>query len=95
MKNLEKFGFLPQQAKLYLAGIQFGPSLMMPLAKRAGIKRTTAIYLMRELLRRGFFGTKKIGKRIYYTASTLKYLLKITGERKQLILKLLTKFKKI
>ncbi len=89
LKNLEKFGFLPQQAKLYLAGIQFGPSLMMPLAKKAGIKRTTAIYCMTELLRRGFFRKVKIGKRTGYLASSPNELIKITEKRKQLILKLL------
>ena len=88
LKNLEKFGFLPQQAKLYLAGIALGPSLMMPLAKKAGVKRTTTIYSMKELLRRGFFKKIKIGKRIGYLASGPEHLIKITEERKRLIIKL-------
>jgi sugar-specific transcriptional regulator TrmB len=88
LKNLEKFGFLPQQARLYLAGIQLGKSLMMPLAKKAGTKRTTAIYSMQELLRRGFFRKVKIGKRDGYEASSPEYLIQITEKRKRLIIKL-------
>lgn len=95
LKNLRTFGFLPQQAKLYLAGIQFGPSLMMPLAKRADIKRTTAIYSMIKLLRRGFFRKTKIGKRIGYLASGPEHLIDITEKRKKLILKLRPYLKKL
>lgn len=95
LKQLEHFGFTAVQAKLYLAGLMKKRVLMKPLAKTSGVKRTTAIYLMQELLRRGFFSTKKIRKRIYYIASTPEHLLKITEKRKQLILKLLPKLKKL
>jgi sugar-specific transcriptional regulator TrmB len=89
LKNLEEFGFLPHQAQLYLAGITLSSSLMMPLAKKAGVKRTTAIYSMAELLRRGFFKKIKIGKRVGYLPTSPNELIKITEKRKQLILKLL------
>lgn len=95
LKNLQKFGFLPQQAKLYLAGIQSGPSLMMPLANKAGIKRTTAIYCMRELLRRKFFSTVKIGKRTGYKAISANGLLKITKKRELMIKKILPNLNKL
>lgn len=85
LNHLEKIAFTRQQAKLYLAGVELGASLMQPLAKRAGIKRTTAIYCMTELLRRGFFTTVHLGKRTGYKASSATELLKTTKERESLI----------
>ena len=78
------------QAKLYYAGLKFGPELMARLAKRAGIRRTTAYYMMQELQRRQFFARRKIGKRTYYIAISLEGLLEMTRQRARLIKKLIT-----
>ncbi len=88
-RELQKFGFTKAQAKLYLSGLILKHALMQPLARTAGVKRTTAIYLMEELLRRGFFTKKKIGKRTYYLPSSPKKLLEVTKERERLIMKLM------
>lgn len=94
-KELERFGFLRAHAKLYLAGITLGPSLMAHLAIKANLKRSTCYYTITELLRRGFFETKKIGRRNFYIASTPAHLLDVTEERKKLIVKLLPELKKL
>ncbi|MFA5022397.1 MAG: helix-turn-helix domain-containing protein [Patescibacteria group bacterium] len=90
LKQLEKFGFLPTQAKLYLAGVRLGPALMTTLARQAGIKRTTAYYVIGELKRRGFFTVVKIGKRPGYKAVAPKNLLLIIQKREKLVRKLLS-----
>lgn len=90
---LIKFGFTPAQAKLYYAGLKLGPELMARLAKFAGVRRTTAYYLMNELIRRRFFVARRIGKRIYYTAASPRQLLKMTKSRERLVRKLIKIFK--
>jgi|SRR3989344_5267558 len=86
---LIRFGFTVSQAKLYYAGLRSGPELMARLAKTARVRRTTAYYLMRELIRRRFFSSRKVGKRIYYTAASLDQLLKMTKEREKLVRQLI------
>lgn len=93
--NLIKFGFTKAQARLYFAGLSFDKSLMAHLATKANVRRSTAYYLMKELLRRGFFIIKKIGKRNYYIASPPEKLLKVTKEREQLILSLMPALKSL
>lgn len=85
---LQKFGFTKPQAKIYLSGLILKHALMMPLARTAGVRRSTAYYLMKELLRRGFFTSKKIGKRNYYVAASPKKLLEMTKEREKLVRRL-------
>jgi len=83
------FGFTVPQAKLYYAGLKSGPELMARLAKIAGLRRTTAYYMMTELIRRRFFEKRKVGKRIYYKAASLEQLLKMSQEREELVRKLI------
>lgn len=98
LQELEKFGFTEPQAKLYLAGLSQDELLMQPLAKKAGIKRTSAYYVMEELMRRGFFSVKKNGKRHYYSAASPQRLIEMTEQREKLIKKIspfLLKLRKI
>lgn len=87
--QLIRFGFTVPQAKLYFAGLKLGPELMARLAKQSGVRRTTAYYMMEELLRRGFFVKRKVGKRIYYEAASLQQLLRMTKTRERLVRKLI------
>lgn len=96
IKQLEKFGFTIAQARLYLAGLELGnQALMARLAKLSGVRRTTAYYLMEELLRRGFFTEKKLGKRNYYIAASPKRLLEMTKERERLVRRLMPELKNL
>ena len=94
-QKLTRFGFLPAHAKLYLAGLALGPALMAHLALKANVKRSTCYYILPELLRRGFFSIKKIGKRNYYTASPPEKLLQITRQRERLIQNLMPGLKSV
>ncbi|PIR92604.1 hypothetical protein COU01_00850 [Candidatus Falkowbacteria bacterium CG10_big_fil_rev_8_21_14_0_10_44_15] len=89
LQKLEKFGFTPPQARLYLCGLQLGPVLMKPLAQTAQVSRSTAYYLMAELERRNFFTSRKVGKRVYYQAALPAKLLAMTQDRERLITDLL------
>ena len=87
-KQLTQFGFTLQQARLYLAGLSLGKSLMAPLARVARVKRSTAYYGMEELLRRKFFSVYKIGKRVYYSAASPQQLVRLTEGRLRFVKKI-------
>ncbi len=95
VKELTGWGFTDQQAKLYLAGLKLGQTLMMRLATNSKLKRSSCYYIMEELLRRGFFVSRKVGKRIYYTAATPERLLEMTKEREKRLLCLMPDLKKL
>ena len=94
-EKLHELGFTPQQARLYVAGLQRGASLMKPLASCAGVKRSTAYYAIEELLRRGFFSAKKIGKRTYYTAAAPEQLKKMSLQRLRFVEKISPALKRL
>ncbi|OGE81890.1 MAG: hypothetical protein A3H72_00320 [Candidatus Doudnabacteria bacterium RIFCSPLOWO2_02_FULL_48_8] len=93
--QLIKFGFTVPQAKLYLAGLKLGPELMARLSRQSSVRRTTAYYIMKELMRRGFFSMRKVGKRSYYIATNGKELFKMIRRREKLIKKLLPLLNKL
>ena len=62
---------------------------MAKLARAAKIPRSSAYYVMDELLRRRFFATKKMGGRIYYLAASNHQLINMVRQREQLVKKLI------
>ena len=95
IKVLIEFGLNKAQARLYVAGLKTKKALMAQLAREAGVKRTTAYYLMDELLRRRFFATKRFGRRTYYIAITSKQLWQLAKEKERLIRQILPTLKTI
>lgn len=101
MKNSElltalgDFGFTDQQAKLYVAGLSLGETLMARLAREAKVKRSSAYYAISELERRGFFSIKKVGKRTYYRAASPQQLITMTTKRLETVKKLFPQLKKL
>ena len=89
VERLTVLGFTASSARLYLAGLKTGPSLIAPLAREAGISRKSAYPLLEELGRRGFFLQKQVGKRTHYQAVSAKQLLKIVLNQEQLVRELL------
>ncbi len=85
LELLVKFGLSRPQARLYLAGLRLGPALLAVLARQAGVKRTTAYYIMAELIRRRYFSKRRVGRRWYYVAATTHDLLQMVKERERLV----------
>jgi sugar-specific transcriptional regulator TrmB len=85
IKKLVNFGFTQSMAQLYLAGIKGGRLLLAQLARKAKIKRTTAYYIMGELIRRKFFRLNKINKRKYYISLSPEDLLKLAREKERIV----------
>jgi len=63
---LKSIGLSENQAKVYLAGLELGPTRILELARISGVKRTTIYSVMEELLDHDYFTTlKKEGKKQY------------------------------
>ena len=74
-------GLSEKAARLYKAGLEIGETTLLELAKRARIKRTTAYYILDELIDLGAFQELKRAKRQYLRPCEPSQLLKRARER--------------
>ncbi len=58
---------------------------MAQLARVAKVPRTSALYVMQELVRRGFFKAQRQGARLYYRAASGNELLAMARNRERLV----------
>lgn len=65
---LQEIGLTKKAAKLYIAGLELGPTNMQQLAKTSKIKRSTIYEILEDLLEQGLFFVTKKGKRSLYIA---------------------------
>ncbi|TAK96188.1 hypothetical protein EPO05_02420 [Patescibacteria group bacterium] len=66
--ELEKQGLKPHQIKVYLAILELGRATTIEVAKKTGIKRTTAYDLIEDLIRLGYVAEARKGKRRLFIA---------------------------
>jgi HTH-type transcriptional regulator, sugar sensing transcriptional regulator len=71
---LRGIGFSKNEAAVYLACLELGPSAIWDIAKASGIKRPTCYVLLEELAIKGFASSTNDGKRTIYTVSSPKQL---------------------
>ncbi len=62
-KKLTNVGFLPSEAKTYLASLQLGPATVQKIAEAASISRTAAYEAIELLKNRGLMSMSTLGKR--------------------------------
>jgi HTH-type transcriptional regulator, sugar sensing transcriptional regulator len=84
-KELQRIGLDHKEADIYLAALELGQTDISRLAKKAGIKRTTAYLVAESLKRRGLLNSFKKGKRPVFYAEDPRILLEQLDERKTLI----------
>jgi len=87
--QLQTIGFSDAEARIYLSGLKLGPALLAPLAREAGVPRSTAYEVVEAMEHRRLFTIQQTGKRTLYCAVTAHQLLKETLNREQLIRQLL------
>ena len=75
--ELKKLGLKEKEAKVYLAGLELGPTSIIQLAERAGITRPTTYEIVSILEKRGLFAQTRIDKRTAYVAQSPETLLGI------------------
>lgn len=80
-KALEKAGLDEKQAKVYLACLELGPSKAPEIARRSGVKRTTAYGVLDELLSLGIVNISVKGKTKRFLAQEPRALHGLLEER--------------
>ncbi|MBI4434770.1 hypothetical protein HY635_03070 [Candidatus Uhrbacteria bacterium] len=65
---LHAFGFDQKEARVYLAGLELGPTTVLELARRTRLARTTLYPILEDLRRRGYFRLGKTKRGSVYTA---------------------------
>lgn len=92
---LEKFGFSPNESKVYLASLELGTASAQNIAKKAGLKRTTTYSVLSYLVTRGVIGKTIIKNKSKFVAENPGKLLNIIGEIKSDIEKTLPQLEAI
>lgn len=72
--DLQKFGLNEKEVKVYLAALELGYAPVQNIAKKAGINRATAYFIIDGLLNRGLMTQIEKGKKTYYAAEDPKGL---------------------
>lgn len=82
---LQQFGFSENEISVYMASLELGLSSAQDIAKKAGIKRTTAYSVLEGLVQRGFIGkTKDKGKNRFLVEPPDKLLFMVSNMESQL-----------
>jgi sugar-specific transcriptional regulator TrmB len=81
ISTLEQVGLTPPEAQTYIAMLELGESGIIPIAKKAGIKRTTAYNYLETFLRLGLISVTVRNTRKHYVAASPTRLEAIMQER--------------
>ena len=84
LSALAAVGFEEKAAKVYLAGVELGPSTVLELSRRTQLVRTTIYPILEDLRRKGYFRLGKTKRGSHYTAESPAFLAKQLQERQQL-----------
>jgi len=68
-KDLVRIGFNEKEADLYMAALELGESNIQQLAKKSGIKRTTAYDIIESLKKKGFMSQTTRGKKTLFSGA--------------------------
>lgn len=66
--ELQQMGLDKNEASVYLAALELGPSPVQKIAQRAKVPRATTYLVLDELKKKGLVSTYEHGKKIYFTA---------------------------
>lgn len=81
LTSLQGIGFSKNEALVYLATLELGPSTVWDISKKSGIKRPTCYVLLEELAFKGHATSVNDGKRTIYSVSSPKQLLRAVERR--------------
>ena len=86
---LREFGLSANEVKVYLAALQMGSSKVQPIARKAGLLRTTTYEILGSLTEKGIVSSHIRSGIKYFDAASPQNLLHILSERKQKLLSIL------
>ncbi|MBI2098450.1 MAG: hypothetical protein HYT49_02195 [Candidatus Wildermuthbacteria bacterium] len=83
--ELRKLGLKDKEVKVYLAGLELGPTPVQDIAKKAGVVRPTTYEIIKSLKAKGLFSeTSKGTKRLFEAQSPEKILQLLRVQRREL-----------
>lgn len=89
LSSLEGVGLHENEAQVYLASLELGPSSIWDIAKKSAIKRPTCYVLLDNLIFKGYASSTFDGRRHIYTVSSPKQLLASFNRRQEKLKKTL------
>jgi sugar-specific transcriptional regulator TrmB len=90
---LQQLGLNEKEARVYLSALEFGPTTILDLAIKSGVKRTTIHEFIEPLIQQGFIVVSFSGKRKLYNAAPPESLELILQKQTEAIKKLLPDLK--
>jgi HTH-type transcriptional regulator, sugar sensing transcriptional regulator len=82
---LGKLGLSPKEARLYLISLETGPTSIVKLAQKSGVKRGTIYEFLEEMIEKGLMEIIISGKRRLYRGTDPKNLQKIVDRQKEIL----------
>lgn len=82
-ETLTKLGFEEKEARLYVACLELGPSHVLEISRKSGIKRPTAYVLLEDMIAKGWVEKSTHHKKTVFTAKDPSYLLTAIQEKEQ------------
>jgi len=67
---LEKLGLTEKEAKVYLATLELAQDTVQNIAKKAGVNRPTAYFILEKLMKMGLVSTLEQGKKTLFIAES-------------------------
>jgi len=85
-KELEKIGLSEKEAKVYLAGLELGPSTAQTIAAKATVNRPTTYIMIESLIKRGLMSSFEKGKKRFFVSTQPDHLRYIINQQKHEII---------
>ncbi len=82
LNELIKMGYSEKEAKIYLASLELGQATVQEIAKKAGVNRPTAYFVIEGLIKDGLLSSFHKAKKQYFTAAEPARLLDILEREK-------------
>lgn len=82
-KILEKLGLSEKESKVYLATLELAQDSVQNIAKKAGVNRPTAYFVLEHLMELGLVSTLEHGKKTLFVAENPKELESLLENEKQ------------
>jgi len=76
----KQLGFSENEQKVYLAALELGQASAQDIAKKAGVKRTTAYFVLGYLVNRGVVGKTKLRGKLRFVAEPPDKLLNMASD---------------
>ena len=82
-KELISLGLSGEEAKVYLATLELGGTIVSAIARRAGVNRSTCYHTLDNLVEKGLVSSYQKGRVLHFTAEDPKRFMQIAEEKRE------------